>query len=52
MGEKKGTALKHCRFYDTLRHNCKALKELYCEKEEKLCSFFKPKEEEKEEGVE
>jgi hypothetical protein len=51
MREKKGTALTHCRFYDDLRHNCKALNDLYCEKEEKLCSFFKPKEEIKKEEV-
>ncbi len=40
----KGKALTQCAFYDKDRHNCKALKELYCEKEEKMCSFFKTKE--------
>ena len=39
-----GQAKIQCAFYDEKRHNCKALNALFCEKEEKLCSFFKTKE--------
>ncbi len=32
-----------CRFYDKGRKKCIALKELYCDKEEKACVFYKKK---------
>lgn len=34
---------EECRFYDKERKKCTALKELYCDKEERLCAFFKKK---------
>lgn len=32
---------EQCRFYDRVRKKCIALKEVYCDKEEKMCAFFK-----------
>lgn len=35
---------EQCRFYDRRWERCTALKDVYCEKEEKMCAFFKEKE--------
>lgn len=36
--------MTNCRFYNAKKGNCNALKEMYCATEEKLCCFYKPKE--------
>ena len=42
--------MRDCKFYKVLANDCTALKELYCAKEEKPCSFYKPKGKEKKEN--
>lgn len=47
MEEKKKIEADYkqmCRFYDRERKKCIALKEVYCDKEEKMCVFFKERE--------
>lgn len=40
--EKNKTNYKEqCRFYDRERKKCMALKDVYCDKEDKICAFFK-----------
>ena len=40
--------MSDCKYYRAITNDCKILKELYCAKEEKLCSFYKSKDEEQE----
>lgn len=47
--DNKNNIKKDCRFYqnDATMYGCVALNRLYCRIEEKPCSFYKPKSEQK-----